>query len=97
MYDTLYRVSFDDYTILAQLLLNQNNLLRAFDHKITTRIKRTLRHSSELRFIPASEDTFVAPQHNRQSSNVDVGSAHDVFSSSVLNSDENGSAVSDIA
>ena len=50
-------------------------------------------HSSELGFCPASQHALIASQHDRESANVDVLSEDNILPSSILNRNEDRSAV----
>ena len=65
LYETLLRIGLDNDTILAELLLHENDLFRSFDDEISSRIERTFGHSSELLIRLAVEMTLVASQHDR--------------------------------
>ena len=96
MYDILHRVNLDNDAILAQLLLDEYDLLSAFDHKIPARVERTFRHAGQLSFCPSRQNAFVTLQHDGKASNIHVGSPDDGFASGVLDSDENGRTVRDV-
>jgi hypothetical protein len=60
----LARVRLDDDSVLAHLLLHQDDLFRALDHKVSSRVKGTftqLRHPIQ---ILSRQDTSIAPEHN---------------------------------
>lgn len=95
--DALGRIRFDDDTVLAELLLDEDNLFRAFDNKVAAGVERTFRHAGELCLGTPGEDALVAAQHDGQTTDVHVGSPHDVLPASVLNRDEDRRAVGDVA
>ena len=69
---TLDGISLNNDAILAQLLLNKDDLFRALDHEIPTRIERTFAHMSQLGLGATCEDTLVASKHDRKTSDVNV-------------------------
>lgn len=97
MYDSFGRISLDNDTIFAQLLLHQNDLLRPFYNKISSRVKWTLGHPGQLSFIFPSQDTLAASEHDRQSPDINIRSPDDAFPSSILDCDMNRRAVRDIS
>lgn len=72
MNHTLDRVGLNNDTVLAQLFLNKDDLFRAFDDEIPTRVKRAFAHLSQLGFGATCEHAFVAPEHDGKSSNVHI-------------------------
>lgn len=95
--DALDVISFDDDPILAQLFLDENDLFRAFDDKITTGIERTFGHASELCLGTPGQDALVTTKHDGQTTNVDVWSPHDVLAAGILNRDEDGCTIGYVA
>lgn len=79
-------VDLDDNTVFAELFLDKDNLLCAFDYEVTARIQGALRHSCQLRLVPPVEPAFVASEHDGQPTNVDIRPPHYVLPSGVLNS-----------
>jgi hypothetical protein len=69
---TLYGISLHDDAILAQLLLNKDDLFRAFDDEIPTRIEWAFAHMSELSLGPTCKDTLVAPEHDGKTAYVHI-------------------------
>jgi hypothetical protein len=70
--DVLFRVRHDNDSVLAQLLLHQDDLFLTPDHKVPSRIHRTLSHPCELGLVLPSQVAQVAPQHDRQGSDMDT-------------------------
>jgi hypothetical protein len=70
--NTLDRIGLHNDTILAQLLLNKDNLFRAFNDKIPTRVERAFAHMSQLSLGTTCEDTLVAPEHDGKTTYVHV-------------------------
>ena len=95
--DALDRIRFDDDPVLAQLFLDEDDLFRAFDDKVTAGIEGTFSHAGKLRVGMSSQDALVTTEHDGQAANVHVGSPHDILSAGVLNRDEDRRAVGDIA
>ena len=63
--NTLRTIRLDQDSILAQLLPNQNDLLRAFDDEITPWIEWPLGHASKLHLRITTEHAHVAPEHGQ--------------------------------
>jgi len=63
--NTLRAIRLDQDSILAQLLLNQNDLLRAVDDEITPWIEWALGHGSKLHLRITTEHALVAPEHGQ--------------------------------
>jgi len=63
--NTLRTIRLDQDSTLAQLLLNQNDLLRAFDDEITPWIEWPLGNGSRLHLRITTEHALVAPEHGR--------------------------------
>ena len=95
--DPFRGVNLHDDTILAQLLLDEDYLLRALDNEVSSRVQRTFRHARELGIRAPGEHALVAPQHDGQSPDVHVGAANHSPPTSVLNGDEYGRAVRRVA
>lgn len=87
--NTLDVIRFNDNPVLAQLLLDEDDLFRTLDDKVTTRIEGALGHTGELCLGTPGQDAFVTSQHDGQTTNVHVWSPHDVLSAGILNRDEN--------
>lgn len=65
-------IGLNDDAILAQLLLNEDDLFRAFDDEVPTRVERAFAHMSQLSFGVTCKDTLVAPKHDRKATYVHV-------------------------
>ena len=59
--DTLDGISFDDDSVLAQLLLDKDDLFRAFHDKVTAGIERTFGHACELCLGTPGQYALVTP------------------------------------
>ena len=57
-------IHFDDNSILAELFLNQNDLFRASDNKVSSWVKRAFCHLGLLCLSLSSQIALVTPQHN---------------------------------
>lgn len=93
MYDTFRRIDLDNDAVLAQLLLHEDDFLRAFDNEVSSRIERALCHSRQLRLGPASEHALVAPEHDGETADVHVRAPNDILAARVLDRDEDRGAV----
>lgn len=65
LHEPLSWIGLDDDTILAELLLHENNLFRPLHDEVPSRVERTFGHSSELLIRLVEEVAFVAPEHDR--------------------------------
>ncbi|KAI6769918.1 hypothetical protein HG530_004547 [Fusarium avenaceum] len=83
-------VCFDNYTILAQLLLDENDLLRTTNNEVTTRIKRTFVHLLHFCVVGSSKATFGTLEHDWHAPQGHVLSYNPLLVSDVLDIDENG-------
>ena len=63
--NTLRAIRLDQDSIIAQLLLNENDLLRAFDGEITPWIEWPLGHGSRLHLGITTEYALVAPERSQ--------------------------------
>ena len=89
----LHRVGLNNDTVLAQLFLNKDDLFRAFDDEIPTRVERAFAHLSQLGFGATCKYAFVAPEHDGKTPYVHIRPSDDILPSRILNGDENGSTV----
>lgn len=92
----LLRIGFDDDTILGQLLLHQNHLLRPLDDKVSSRVQRALGHRRQFRLALSRQDTLVTPQHDGQSPNLDTLRNNFLLPPRVLDVDVDGGRVAEI-
>lgn len=97
MHNALGWINLHDDTILAQLFLYKDHLLRALDDEISAGVQRTLCHARELSFVAAGKHALIAPEHDRQTSDIYIGPTDNSLPSCVLDGDENGGAVSGVA
>ena len=89
-------VRLNNDTILAELLLHENDLLRPLHHKVAARVERTLRHACQLRLRPSRKHALVAPQHDRQAP-YGLPPLHDRAPARVLEGDRDRRAVGNVA
>ena len=90
-------IRFDDNSVLAQLLLDENDLFRAFDDKVTTGVQRTLGHTGKLCLRTPGQDALVTTQHDGQTTDVDIWPPHDVLATGILDRDEDRRTVGYVA
>lgn len=95
--ESLLRVCLDDDSVLGELLLNENDLLRPLDDKVPSRVERALGHGRELGLTLPRKDALVAPEHDRQSSNLDPLADDLLLPASVFDVDVDGRRVAQIA
>jgi len=89
-------VCLDNDAILAELLLHQDNLLRPFHNKVSSRIQRAFNHARQLGLGTSVQDTFVASQHDWKTTDVNIA-LDDVAASRVLDGDNDWRAVRYVA
>lgn len=97
LYGALERVGLDDDPVLAELLLDEDDLFGALDDKVAAGIEGTLVHASELGVGLAGEDALAAAKHDGETADVDVWTTDDGLGAGVLDGDEDGGAVGDVA
>lgn len=97
MNEALLRVRFDDDSILRELLLDENDLLRSLDDKVASGVERAFGHLRELGIALPRKNALVAPEHDRQSSNLDPLADNFLLPARVLDVDVNRRRVAEIA
>jgi hypothetical protein len=65
---------FDDDTVFAQLLLDEDDLLRASYNEVSSRVDGALVQQAHVRFGPAIQHTFATSQHHGHSTDHDIAS-----------------------
>ncbi len=96
LYNALYGIGLDDDTILAELLLNENNLLGALHDEVPAGIERTFRHAGQVRVRTIGQDAFTAPQHDGEAPDSGIP-LHNVLSAGVHYRDHDRRTVRDVA
>ena len=86
--DTLDRVRLDNDAVLAKLLLDEDDLLRALDHEIPAGIERTLVLYREFPLILICQPALIAPQHDRDAPDADARSLHNLLAARILYRDK---------
>ena len=96
MNDTLDRVGLHNDTVLAELLLDEDDLLGALDDEIAAGIEGAFDHAREFCIGAPSEDTLIATEHDGEAANGGIA-LYNVLAACVVDGGEDGSAVSDVA
>jgi hypothetical protein len=94
---TFCGVCLDDDPVLAQLLLDQYNLLGALNHKIPARIEWALVHPRQLLLRLTRQHTLVAPQHARYPADRHIRPLDEVFAARVLDRNVDRGAVRSVS
>jgi hypothetical protein len=97
LHDALDGVRLDDDAVLAELLLHEDDLLRALDDEVPAGVERALVHARERGLRAAREHALVAPEHERQPADVDVLALDDLLAARVLDRDEDRRGVRRVA
>ena len=96
-------VDVDDDAVLAELLLDQDDLLRALDDEVPARVQRALAEPRELVLGFSRQDAPGAPEHERDAPDGDAADARlarprdDLLPSGVLDVDGDGRGVRHVA
>mmetsp|Transcript_98 Transcript_98/g.180 ORF Transcript_98/g.180 Transcript_98/m.180 type:complete len:259 (-) Transcript_98:470-1246(-) len=92
-------IDVNDDAILGELLLDENDLLRALDDEVPPRVQRALSQSGELLLRLAGQHAVGAAQHDGNAADHDAADAvlapprHDLLPSRVLNVHTDGRCV----
>lgn len=95
--DLLLWICLDDDTVLAQLFLDQNNLLCPIDDEVAAGIQGTLVQNSHLCRRLIGQYTLGTAKHDRHATNSHTTSENPLSPSQVLKIDKNRRSVSCIS
>ena len=90
-------VLLHDHPVLAHLLLDEDHLLRAPDHKVAARVVRALVEACQLGLRFAREDAVRGAEHYWHPANGQTIPDDPLLSPSVFNVHGNGSGVGDVS
>ncbi len=89
LYNLLLRLGFDDDSVFAQLFLDKDDFLGAIDDEVPTRVDRALVETFHLLLGLVREHAFRAPEHDGKSADGDATPPNDVFSTNIVEINQN--------
>lgn len=83
----LLGVGFNDNSVLAQLLLHKNHLLRSIDNEVTAGIQRAFVENAHLSRGLVRQHTLRTAEHDRHSSDGNASSDNPLATTDILKVD----------